>query len=52
MCYSLISGYDLNNHMSVEFCINSKYCVNYKRLKREKSQENHNVTHSAQSLYG
>ena len=46
-----LTGYDLNNHLSVEFCINSKYCVNYKRLKTEKNKENHKVTHSAQVLY-
>ena len=47
-----LTGYDLKNHMSVEFCINSKYCLNYKRLKTKKNKENHKVTHSAQSLYG
>ena len=44
--------YDLNNHMSVESFINSKYCVNYERLKTKKNKENHKVTHSAQSFYG
>ena len=47
-----LTGYDLNNHMSVEFCINSKYFVNYKRLKTEKNKENHKMTHSVQSVYG
>ena len=34
-----LTGYDLNNHMSVESCINSKHCVNYERLKRGDSQK-------------
>ena len=41
-----LTGYDLNDHMSVESCINSKYCVNYERLKTEENKENHKVTHS------